>query len=112
MLKLGCKMDMASRASVEKPTLLALSFADVVEVVKPVPFARGFLHRIRGFESHRRLQTKALIEVAPSARAEIRTAKAIQTFQSHYRLLAVTSQGRNHSDLPFLPDRMPEVRKA
>jgi hypothetical protein len=53
--------------------------ADVVEVVKPVPFARGFRHRIRGFESHRRLQLKAPVEVAPSSEAKITTAKAIAT---------------------------------
>jgi hypothetical protein len=55
--------------------LLALvKSADVVEVAKPAPFARGFLHRIRGFESHRRLQLKAPVEVAPFPGAVIRTA--------------------------------------
>src|SRR5882672_11042158 len=80
-----------------------LSFADVVEVAKPVPFARGFLHRIRGFESHRRLQLKAPVEVAPSARAVIRTAEAAQTRNLSIRLLAVELKGRFHSDLSFLP---------
>lgn len=41
------------------------------------------------------------------AGVKIRTAEAVQTFQSHYRTFAVRSQGRFHSDLPQLPYRLP-----
>ena len=75
--------------SVAKPNTLAVCLADVVEAVKPVPFARGFLHRIRGFESHRRLQLRASVEVAPSSEAEITTAEAIATRKPIMGLMAV-----------------------
>lgn len=83
--------------------------ADVVEVVKPVPFARGFLHRIRGFESHRRLQFKAPTQVAPCVGAEITTAEAMATRNSIMGFLAVDLK-EIHGDLSQLPYRMPEIR--
>jgi hypothetical protein len=87
------------------------AFADVVEVVKPVPFARGFRHWIRGFESHRRLQLKAPVEVAPSARAVITTAEAAMTCQYIIGFLAVDLK-EIHSDLSQLPSRMPQIWEA
>jgi hypothetical protein len=96
--------------TVAKPELLAFArIADVVEVVKPIPFARGFLRGMRGFESHRRLQLKAPVEVAPPSRAVNCTAEAIQVRTSIIRLQAVELKRRFH-DLPQLPDRMPQIR--
>ena len=46
------------------------------------------------------------VRIGVLAGVQIRTAEAVQTFQSHYRHFAVRSQGRFHSDLPQLPDRM------
>jgi hypothetical protein len=42
--------------------------------------------------------------------AEIRTAKAAQTFQVNYPASGCASQGENSHDLPQLPDGMPQVR--
>jgi hypothetical protein len=46
------------------------------------------------------------------AGAKIRTVFAVQTFQSHYRLFIVRSQGRFRDDLPQLPDRCQPQWKA
>jgi hypothetical protein len=43
--------------------------------------------------------------------AVIRTAEAARVLNSSIRLQAVELKRRFH-DLPFLPDRMPEVRKT
>lgn len=105
-------MEKASRASVVKPSLLAFSSqrADVGKWLNPSPL-HGGASKLRGFESHHRLQTKALIEVAPSARAVIITAEAAMTCNPIIGILAVNLK-EIHNDLPFLPDRMPEVREA
>jgi len=39
-----------------------------------------------------------------------RTAEAARIRQFSIRLLAVELKGRFHSDLSFLPDRMPQIR--
>lgn len=59
----------------------------------------------------RRHQYNHLVVTAPArtpilAGVKIRTAEAVQTFQSYYRPFVVRSQGRFHNDLPFLPNRM------
>ena len=41
-----------------------------------------------------------------TAETKIRTAEAVQTFQSHYRPFSVRSQGDFTDDVPQLPNRM------
>src|SRR5438105_14928724 len=88
------------------PMVLAFCIADVGKRSNSSPLHGGAL-MLRGFESHRRLQRKAPIEVAPSTGAVIRTAEAAQTRSLIIRLMAVELNSRFHSDLPQLPYRMP-----
>jgi len=83
--------------------------ADVGKRSNPSPL-HGGAPELRGFESHRRLQLKAPVEVAPSPGAVIRTAEAARTRNPIIRLQAVELKRRFHSDLPQLPDRMPQIR--
>ena len=94
----------ASRVSL----LLAFAFADVGKWLNPPPLQRG-ASQLRGFESHRRLQHKALVKAATSTRAVITTAEAVETRIPIMRFSAVDLK-EIHSDLSFLSDRMPEVR--
>lgn len=89
--------------------LASADYADVGKWSNPSPL-HGGAPELRGFESHRRLKLEAPVEVAPSTRAVNRTAKAVQLRTPIIRLLAVELNRRFHSDLPQLPDRMPEVR--
>ena len=82
--------------------------ADVGKGSNPSPL-HGGAPELRGFESHRRLQLKTPVEVAPSSRAVICTAEAAQVRTSIIRLLAVELKRRFH-DLPQLSDRMPQIR--
>ena len=74
------------------PMVLAFCIADVGKRSNSSPLHGGAL-MLRGFESHRRLQRKAPIEVAPSTGAVIRTAEAAQTRNLSMWLLTVGSQG-------------------
>jgi hypothetical protein len=53
---------------------------------------------------------KTLVEAATSSRAVTRTAEAARIRKFSIRLLAVELNRRFHSDLSFLPDRMPQIR--
>lgn len=52
------------------------------------------------------MKQKAPISALTLTGAEIRTAEAVQTFQSHYRLFSVRSQGDFTDDVPDMPNRM------
>lgn len=53
---------------------------------------------------------KAPITAGTVIEAEIRTAEAARIRKFSIRLLAVELKRRLHSDLPQLPNRMPEIR--
>jgi len=61
------------------------------------------------FESHRRLQLKTPVEVAPSPRARNAQPKPYKSHNSSMWFSAVELKRRFH-DLPQLQNRMPEVR--
>jgi hypothetical protein len=52
------------------------------------------------------MKRKAPINALTLTGAEIRTAEAVQTFQSQYPASGCESQEEIHNDLPQLPDRM------
>ena len=97
------------RAVSQLKTLAFVSIADIGKRSNPTPLQGGALG-LRGFKSHRRLQVKAPVKAATSTRAVIRTAEAARTRKFSIRLLAVELKGRFHSDLSFMPDRMPQIR--
>jgi hypothetical protein len=51
------------------------------------------------------MKKKAPISAETPTGAEIRTAEAVQTFQSKYRAFGCESQGDSSRDLPQLPER-------
>jgi hypothetical protein len=86
---------------------LAVSLiADVGKRSNPAP-SKG-AHR--GFESHRRLHSKAPANVEALTRAVSNTAFAVSDAQTHYLANGCGTQGEFHDDLPQLPDRMPKIR--
>src|ERR1019366_3222105 len=73
---------------------------------QPYKLRNGVSSTVRGFESRTHRQNSNTPTTAlTAAGAEIRTAEAIQTFQSHYRPSSVRSQGDFTDDLPQLPNR-------
>jgi hypothetical protein len=72
----------------------------------------GLQPLIREFDSHRPLHTLRPHQRLQSVdRAVIATAEAMETRTPIMRFLAVDLK-EIHSDLPQLPNRMPEIRKA
>ena len=64
----------------------------------------------REFDSHRPLQSfKPHLRLQSAGRAVITTAEAIATRNPIMRFSAVDLK-EIHSDLPFVPDRMPQIR--
>ncbi len=93
---------------VAKLRMLAFVVADVGKRLNPSPL-QGGAAKLRGFKSHHRLHLKIPVEAATSSRAVITTAEAIATRKPIMRFLAVDLK-EIHSDLPFMPDRMPQIR--
>src|ERR1035437_9972450 len=80
---------------------------------QPYKLRNGVNGTVRGFESRTHRQNSSTPTTAlTAAGAEIRTAEAVQTFQSHYRPSSVRSQGDFTDDVPQLPDRSQTLRKA
>src|SRR6266850_1024046 len=97
------------RNQVSKTESLAFrSVADVGKWLNPSPLHRGAI-QLRGFESHRRLQLKAPVEVAPSAGVlEPHSRSHADLDTPSMRPTAVISQQEiSRHDLPQLPYRMP-----
>jgi hypothetical protein len=76
--------------------------------------ANGAINTVQGSESLPRRQNNyaAPAMAVTTAGAEIRTAKAVQTFRVHYPASGCASQGESSRDLPQLPDRMQTLREA
>ena len=79
--------------------------------MRQTPNLRGGINgTTRGFESHTHRHFSSPVEVVTSNREKNRTAEAARIRKFSIRLLAVELKGRFHSDLSFLPDRMPQIR--
>jgi hypothetical protein len=67
---------------------------------------------LQGVKYYGRVKQKAPTNALTLTGAEIRTAEAVQTFQSEYRAFGCESQGDSSHEMPQLPKRSEEVRKA
>lgn len=65
---------------------------------------------VQGSESLTRLQISSPVMALTTTREMNRTAEAARIRKFSIRLLAVELKRRFHSDLSFLPDRMPQIR--
>lgn len=65
---------------------------------------------VQGFKSLTRRQIASPVMALTTTREMNRTAEAARSREISIRLLAVELKGRFHSDLSFLPNRMPEIR--
>lgn len=95
-----------------KPELLALVWSGGLAewLIAPVSkTGNGATNTVQGSESLTRRQIASPVKALTSGEKN-RTAEAARIRKFSIRLLAVELNRRFHSGLPFLPDRVPQIR--